>query len=247
MSGTTSPSSFRCRLTLAAVLAALMLTLSACGSPDGSGQQEQNSGSGESVTTQSDSQQSDSQEPADSGATETEGNGTTEAAGGREDEVRDGTWQVDDAGTVAFQFTGNGVELQNVSPNSGWDQRVAERQSDEIEVHFTRNDTDWKFEAEMDGDQAEISRERDTQPADSGSYQVLDAAEVEFSSGNGSLSLGSVGTKSGWKVTKRDASSDDIGIDFAKDNSATAEFEVERSNGQTKLEISQKVSGPVPN
>ena len=48
-------------------------------------------------------------------------------------------------------------------------------------------------------------------------------------------------------MTKYDKSSDDIEIDLAKGNSAAAEFGAEQSNSQTKLEVSQKASGPAPN
>jgi hypothetical protein len=40
-------------------------------------------------------------------------------------------------------------------------------------------------------------------------------------------------------------SSDDIEIDFIK-GAATAEFDVEIDRGQVKLELNQKVTGPVP-
>lgn len=179
----------------------------------------------------------------------TSGAGGGETAGGgaqATDEVRDGTWRVDEAGTVQFQFADNAIELQDVSPNSGWDQRVAAQRSDELEVHLTQDNTDWKFEVELDGGNAEISRERDTQPAEDGNYRVGDAAEVRFSSQEGSLSLDNVDTMDGWEVTTRDESSNDIEIDF-RNGDATAEFEAEQSNGQTKIEISQKVAGPVPN
>lgn len=177
---------------------------------------------------------------------ETTGGDATTLGGQVSNEVRDGTRRVDGAGTVEFRFADSGVELQNVSPESGLEQWVTAQSSSELEVHFTRNSIDWKSEVELDGDRAEISTERDTRPADSGSYQVGDAAAARFGSEDGPLSLDSVNTRTGWRITKRDESSNEIEIDFAKGD-ATAEFEAEQSGGQTQLEISQKVRDPIQN
>lgn len=228
------------RLIVACAFVMLVFALPACGSSEDGAEQGQ-SGSGDGQATQPASQEQTTSASGD----ETTG-GETTMGGQAMEEVRDGTWQVDEAGTVEFRFADNSIELQDVSPNSGWDQRIAAQSADELEVHLTRDDTDWKFEVEVDGERAEISRERDTQAADAGIYQVGDAAEVRFGSEDGSLSVDSVDTANGWEVTKRDESSDDIEIDFAKGN-ATAEFEAEQSSGRTGLEISQKVSGPIPN
>lgn len=233
----------RVRYAVAAALVGLVILLPACGSSGGDGgggnQGGSGSGSGSGQTTES----------ASGGETTggMEGGGTTgmEDGGGSPDEARGGTWTVDDAGTVAFQASGGSLSLGDVSANSGWDQRVAADRNDEIEVHFTRGGTDWKFEAELDEDGLEVSRERDTQPADAGTYRVGDAAEATFSASGGSLSLDDLTVGDGWEVTKRDEASDDIEIDL-RNGRQTAEFEVERSRGQNKLEISQKVTGPTP-
>lgn len=60
----------------------------------------------------------------------------------------------------------------------------------EIEVHFTKGDTDWKFEAELDDDGLKVFRERDTQPAENERYSVGGAAEAKSSTNGGSLSPG---------------------------------------------------------
>lgn len=248
----------RRRFAAATVLTVLLFVLSACGSSDNGGgqgdsdgEQGQSSGSGGGTT-----QPTLSETTGDMGTTSmgTTSMGTTsmeETTGGPtlatppRDEVRDGTWRVDDAGTVRFQFTDGGVSLEGVNPNSGWEQRIASQSSDELEVRFTRDDTDWKFEVEVDGGQAEISTERDVQSADGGSYRVGDAARVWFDSEDDTLSLNSLELRDGWRVIEQDESSDEIELDFANGN-VTAEFEAEQSDGQTELETSQKVSGPVP-
>jgi hypothetical protein len=74
---------------------------------------------------------------------------------------------------------------------------------------------------------------------------VLVAATVSFTVNGNSLKLGKVTQSEGWKETTRDVSSDDIEIDFIK-GAATAEFDAEIDRGQVKLELNQKVTGPVP-
>lgn len=176
--------------------------------------------------------------PQPSSAAPTTGGSDTEQA-------RAGTWSVADAGSVEFQTEGGALKLVSADAKSGWKQRVAAQTAKEIEVHFTKGDTDWKFEAEADSDGLEISRERGTQPAKDGSYQVLEAATVAFSSNGNSLKLDKVTPSEGWQESTRDVSTDDIEIDFTK-GSATAEFEVEIDRGQIKLELNQKVTGPTP-
>ena len=134
----------------------------------------------------------------------------------------------------------------DVRPSSGWDQRVADEKADEIEVHFTRGGTDWKFEVELDRDNMEVSKEQEIRQADAGTYPVGDAGEVDFRADGDSLTLGDVRTNEGWEVTKRDESTDEIEIDFVRGD-ATAEFEAETGSGGIELEIDQKVTGPIPN
>lgn len=123
---------------------------------------------------------------------------------------------------------------------------MADEKADEIEVHFTRGRTDWKFEVELDRDNMEVSKEQEIRQADAGTYPVGDAGEVDFRADGDSLTLGDVRTNEGWEVTKRDESTDEIEIDFVRGD-ATAEFEAETGSGGIELEIDQKVTGPIPN
>ena len=159
--------------------------------------------------------------------------------------MRDGTFKVDKAGTVEFQVNNNALDLQDVSPNSGWRQRIAAQSSDDIEVHFLKGNVDWKFEVEIDSNM-EISEEQDISQVKGGAYKVGDAGEVQFRSDGSSLTLVNVQTNDGWKTTKRDVSSDDIEIDF-RQGRAKAEFGAELDDsGGLSLEITQKLKGPVP-
>lgn len=169
-----------------------------------------------------------------------------QSSGGAVDELTDGTWQVGEAGEVEFALQDGALSLTEVRPADGWQQRVAGEDPDEIEVHLTRDATDWKFEVEVDGDM-EISKELEIKGAESGTYQVGDAAEVSFDTDGSTVSLGDVRTNDGWAVTKQDESTDDIEIDFRNDGTgASAEFEAEVDGGQVGLEIDQKLTGPIP-
>ena len=161
------------------------------------------------------------------------------------EQARAGSWPVADAGTVVFETSGGALRLVSADPKPGWNRRLADNSATHIEAHFTKGNTDWKFEAEVDDGRLEISRERDTRPAPAGSYRVLDAATVSFTASGNSLRVGTITPSAGWRETIRDVSSDDIEIDFTK-GAATAEFEAEIDRGQIKLELSQKVTGPAP-
>lgn len=224
---------------------ALAVVLSGCG-----GDAEQPAPAQTAPESTSGASATPSADPGGAGSPTTAGTPQPSAAsptGGGSDtgQARAGSWPVADAGTVDFQIEGGALKLVSADAKPGWNQRVAVQSAKEIEVHFTQGDTDWKFEAEIDSDGLEISRERDTRPAEDGSYEVLEAATVAFTSSGNSVKLGKVTPAEGWKESTRDVSVDDIEIDFTK-GSATAEFEVEIDRGQVKLELNQKVVGAVP-
>jgi hypothetical protein len=249
---------------LAALIVLTLLFAASCGSGDGSqGNQsggkdtagaDGSTGSAPSATTE---ETTGGAEQNATTAETTEGRG--QKAGGQKGgattartatgamKVRDGTFKVDKAGTVEFQVNDNALKLQDVSPNSGWGQRIAAQDSDDIEVHFLRGNVDWKFEVELDPNKMEVSKEQDITQAKAGTYTVGDAGQVRFRFGGGSLTLINVQTNAGWKITKHDVSSDDIEIDF-RQGKATAEFGVEfdDESGGLSLEIHQKVTGAVP-
>jgi hypothetical protein len=245
---------------LATLIVLALLTVASCGSQDGS----QGNQSGGKDTAGADG----SNGSASSATTaETTENGVQKGGvqkngekkdGGKKDgattaqtttgamKVRDGTFWVDQAGTVEFQVNNNALDLRDVSPNSGWEQRIAAQESDDIEVHFLRGNVDWKFEVELDPNKMEVSKEQDITQAKAGTYKVGDAGQVQFRSSGGSLTLVNAQTNSGWKITKREVSSDDIEIDF-RQGRAKAEFGAELDDsGGLSLEITQKLKGPVP-
>lgn len=163
------------------------------------------------------------------------------------DELRDGTWRIGEAGEVEFALQDGALSLTEVRPSDGWQQRVADENPEEIEVHLTRDTTDWKFEVEQDGATLEISKELGITDAEGGTYRVGDAGEVSFAADGETVTLGEVRINDGWTITKQNENTDDIEIDFTNDDTgATAEFETEFDNGSVGLEIDQKLTGPIP-
>ena len=235
---------------LAALIVLALLTVASCGSGDGS-QGDQSGGKdtagadGSNRSAQSATTAEMTEGRGQKGGGQQGGASTAQRAPGAM-KVRDGTFKVDKAGTVEFQVNDNVLDLQDVSPNSGWRQRIAAQSSDDIEVHFLKGNVDWKFEVELDPNSLEVSKEQDITQAKAGTYTVRDAGQVRFRSGGGTLTLINVQTNNGWKITKRDVSSDDIEIDF-RQGRATAEFGAELDDGGgLSLEINQKLKGPVP-
>lgn len=162
------------------------------------------------------------------------------------DELRDGVWQIGDAGEVEFALKEGALSLIEVRPAEGWQHRVSDDDADEIEVHFTQGSTDWKLEVEIDASKMEISKEFRIKEADSGTYRVGSAGEVSFTSDGTTVTLGEVSPSPGWTVTEQDVSSDDIEIEFRNNSGGKAELEVEARGDSLKVEISQKITGPIP-
>ncbi|MGF2949258.1 hypothetical protein [Microbacterium alcoholitolerans] len=185
----------------------------------------------------------------DSTETGADGKGQAAASDGSGvavDEARDGTWQVGDAGEVDFTAQNGSLSLGEVRPADGWEQRIADEQPDEIEVHFTQGDQEWKFEVEADDGGLQISKQLKIRNASSAEFQVGSAATLTFTADGSTLSVADLTPASGWTVVKQDESADDIELGFR--NSAgdgEAEFEAETDRGNVKVEISQKMRGPI--
>ena len=245
---------------LATLIVLALLTVVSCGSQDGS----QGNKSGGKDTAGADG--STGSAPSATTAETTENGvqkGGEQKNGGKKDgekkdgattaqtatgamKVRDGTFWVDQAGTVEFQVNNNVLDLRDVSPKSGWEQRIAAQDPDDIEVHFLRGNVDWKFEVEIDPNKMEVSKEQDITQAKAGTYKVGDAGQVQFRSSGGTLTLINVQTNNGWKITKRDVSSDDIEIDF-RQGTAKAEFGAELDDsGGISLEDKPEAQGAGP-
>ena len=162
------------------------------------------------------------------------------------DELRDGVWQVGDAGEVEFALSGGALSLTEVRPAQGWQHQVSDADADEIEVRFTQGDTQWKFEVELDDGALEITKKLQIRQAGGGAYQVGSAGEVSVEGDGSAVSLGEVRPSQGWSVTEQDVDSDEVEIEFRDGSGGKAQFQAESNNGGLEVEISQKREGPIP-
>lgn len=172
--------------------------------------------------------------------------GPAASSDGGVDEIRDGEWQIGDAGTVEFTYADGRLSLGAITGADGWQHRVGDEQDDELTVHFANGAARWKFEVELDSEGMEISKEFTLTDADAGIFEVGDAGEVSFSGAADAVTMGEVTPREGWTVTSRDESSSSVEIEFRDDSGGKAEFEVESDHGALEVEISQKRRGGTP-
>lgn len=162
------------------------------------------------------------------------------------DEIRDGTWQVGNAGEVEFTVQNGALSLTEVRPADGWQQRISDEKPDEIEVHFTQGDQEWKFEVESENGTLQISKELKIRNGASGDFQIGSAATLTLTVDGTTISVSDVMPASGWTTIKQDESPDDIELDFRNESTGgTAEFEAEVESSGVKIEISQKLRGQI--
>ncbi len=219
----------RNRLALFVVLAMVVAALASCGGASGGGEKAE-----------------DEQQPETEQATQ-----QTEATTGEDAssvpevaEVRDGVWEVGDAGEVEFRFENGALTLVDARPNSEWNVEIDEQSADEIEVDFVGGDTEWEFEAE--GNILEIETRQRIDNAPDGVYQLGDAGEVEFAREGERLTLTEVRPNEGWNVNTSEEDADEIEIDLDRGN-VQWEFEAELDDGETEVHVDQKITGPVEN
>lgn len=179
-------------------------------------------------------------ESPDSGA----GSNGTAAQAGAVDEIRDGVWQVGEAGEVEFAAKDGALSLTDVRPADGWQQRVADERPDEIEVHFTKGDQEWKFEVESEASGLQISKELKIRGGGGGASTVGSAATLTLNVDGSKVSVSDVNPASGWEMVKQDESADDVELGFRNESTGgTAEFEAEADGSGVKIEITQKLRG----
>ena len=71
--------------------------------------------------------------------------------GGEVAVMRDGVWEVGDAGEIEFRFEDGALSLIGTRANSGWEVEIDEQEADEIEVDFGRENIEWDFDVEAEG------------------------------------------------------------------------------------------------
>jgi len=185
---------------------------------------------------------------ATAGADATRGGGVAEstpAPSGSPLELRDGTWEVGEAGTVEFSASADTLELIDVNPASGWSETEREVERDEIEVQFERDNLDWTIEVQLSDGVLEIEIDQDIDDGEPGTYTVGEAGTVEFALQGGALALVEVLPNEGWTSEVDEASDDDIEVDFRREN-VTYDFDVELDDGTIDIDLDFEIEGPWP-
>lgn len=185
---------------------------------------------------------------ADDEISETGGNGASgvlETAAGEPAEARDGTWVVGDAGEIEFTLQDDGLALDDVRPNQGWESRIDEHSPEEIKVDFERGNVEWQIEVQTRSSELEIEIDQTIEPAEPGAYEIADAGTVEIATEGGSLNLVDASANEGWNVSVEETA-EEIQADFAR-NGVRWDFDAELDDGELGVGVDQDITGPLPN
>ncbi|MDN5796574.1 MAG: hypothetical protein L0H79_12575 [Intrasporangium sp.] len=160
-------------------------------------------------------------------------------------EVRDGAWDVGDAGQVKFLVKDGQLELMSVTPAGGWQQTPPVKQPDDLEVRFTQAPTTWSFQVRLRDGSMTISKEKSIARAGDGSYPVGAAGSVSFTTSGSGLKLGDVVTENGWTATTQPTPPSSISVSFG-DGAKAASFTATQAQGAVTVSTRSELSGPVP-
>lgn len=159
--------------------------------------------------------------------------------------ARTGTWQVGEAGTVAFGVTDGRLELEDYTPAAGWTAVVDEVHDDEIEIDFTRDDVRWEFEAEIDGARLEIELSWQDRDTPDGAVVLPDAGTATIAADGDTVRVTALDLTEGWSVVGR--ADDPRLVEITLANGArTLTIDVERRNRRTEVEVEYRVVGERP-
>ena len=161
-------------------------------------------------------------------------------------ELRDGTWEVGEAGKVTFIIESGALRLMAVDPNAGWSPDVVHETSQRIEVEFRSGTEERVFEARYANGILRIEIEAEDDEAKPGRYTVGDAGEVEVDIEDGQLRLVEVATNPGWAMTVDAECPDEIEVEF-RQGALEWEFEAELSKrGRLEIDLEMELEGPYP-
>jgi hypothetical protein len=186
------------------------------------------------------------------GASGTSGaSGSTQPSSGSQaagvTEIRDGVWDVGDAGQVQFSVSQGQLQLMSSTPASGWQKaQPPVQQPNAIEVDFGQGlGTTWTFRAQLSGSQLQITKQQTIVKAADGSYPVGAAGSVSFIGSGSQLKLTNVSPEGGWSVAQQQSSPTSILVSL-KQGAGTAQFSATTSGTDVTVTTSQQLSGPVP-
>ncbi len=161
-------------------------------------------------------------------------------------EVRDGTWEVGEAGCVTFLADGDSIRLVSVHPREGWTPRVVREDGDRLEVEFTRGREERELEVRYRNGLLRVEIESEDEAAQPGRFTVGDAGEVEIAIDDGSLRLVEVATNPGWSMEVDEENPREVEVGF-RQGELEWEFEAELSRrGRLEVEIEMEIEGPYP-
>jgi archaellum component FlaG (FlaF/FlaG flagellin family) len=162
-------------------------------------------------------------------------------------EVRDGIWDVGDAGQVEFRVSNGQLQLMAANPASGWQQpKPAVNQPNQIEVDFSQSaGTTWTFRVQVSGSTMQITKQESIARAGDGSYPVGGAGAVSLINSDTVLKLTNVAPEPGWTVSNQQTSPTSISVSF-KRGQGSADFTATKSGSDVTVTTSQQLSGPVP-
>lgn len=161
-------------------------------------------------------------------------------------EVRDGTWDVGDAGSVEFLVSHGQLQLLAENPAPGWQLDPPINQPTEIEVRFSRAPgTSWTFLAQLSGSTLQITKEKSVTNAPDGTYPVGSAGAVAITTSGSRLGLGAVHPEAGWTVDQKQVAPSSILVAF-RQGARLADCSATLSGTQATVTTSEGLSGPVP-
>lgn len=136
-----------------------------------------------------------------------------------------------EVGEIDIEFTNGALTLQEVRPASGWQHRVTDEQSDEIDIDFRHDDgreVDVDFDVEDSRDlDISVDYERGL-PDGAQTLTVSSIGDIEYEASGTTLTLIEVRPGAGWTHTVDDDDDDDeIEVDFRNSDGVTVEVHVE--------------------
>ena len=161
-------------------------------------------------------------------------------------ELRDGTWQVAEAGLVTFTVERETLVLHDIEPAHGWNCNVVAEQADRLEVEFCLGRDVRALQARYASGVLTVEIDSESGDARPGRYCVGDAGEVEIAIDGGELRLIEVATNPGWSMEVDEESEREIEVGFRR-GALEWGFDAGLSRrGRLGIDVEMELTGPYP-
>lgn len=161
-------------------------------------------------------------------------------------EVRDGTWEVGDAGSVTFVADGQAIRLVSVNPRQGWTPSVVREALDRLEVDFRRGREVRELEVRYRHGLLRVEVESEDEAAQPGRFTVGDAGEVEIAVDDGQLRLVEVATSPRWAMQVLQETAGMVEVRFRQD-AAGWDFKADLTQrGRLEIAMELRLEAPYP-